>query len=341
MLRIDREKSYVTNGGFAGLFTVLVRTPGLGGDRAHSLVCIPAWTPGIVRGAEEAKLGIRGSSTVTVTFDDVRVPVDHVLGSPGDGMGQANGLLAWGRTLMSAGCVGAARGALDATLAHVRARRQFGSPIGDFAATRAHVAWMAARTHAMEAMVASVGHAHAGGASIELDSTMAKVLCSEGAFEVCDRAVQLHGALGFLEQTGVPRILRDTRITRIFEGANDVLLLRIGAAVLGEAATEGPDSTHQLRELSGALRRETADVRARLGVGAVRHQLLLQRLARAAICERAARACFEHAGGEADGVAVHAAGLLADEAADWLARMRRADADERTARGVTDRIYPA
>ena len=89
-LRIDGEKSYVTNGGFAGLFTVLVRTPGLGGERAQSLVCVPAGTRGLGIGAEETKLGIRGSSTVTVSFDDVRVPLDHVLGSPGDGMQQAN-----------------------------------------------------------------------------------------------------------------------------------------------------------------------------------------------------------------------------------------------------------
>lgn len=203
-LHLDGEKSYVTNGGFAGLFTVLVRTPGLGGDRAQSIVCVPADTPGVRIGPEEKKLGIRGSSTVTVSFEDVRVPLDHVLGIPGDGMRQVDGLLAWGRTLMSAGCVGAARGAMDATVAHVRERRQFGGVIGDFAATRAHVAWMAARTYAMDSLVRSVGDTQAAAGAIGLDSTIAKVFCSEGAFDVCDRAVQLHGALGFLEETGVP-----------------------------------------------------------------------------------------------------------------------------------------
>ena len=349
-LHLDGEKSYVTNGGFAGLFTVLVRTPGLGGDRAQSLVCVPADTPGVSTGLEEKKLGIRGSSTVTVSFDDVRVPIDHVLGTPGDGMRQASGLLAWGRTLMSAGCVGAARGALDATLAYVRGRRQFGSPIGDFAATRAHVAWMAARTHAMAALVRSVGDAQSAGDAIELDSTIAKVFCSEGAFEVCDRAVQLHGALGFLEETGVARILRDTRITRIFEGANDVLLLRIGAAALGEDsrihghAVLGSQSrwlgaAQRIEELARSLRRETERVRERRGVGAVRHQLVLQRLARALVCTRAARASIERPVEEDSALAGYAAETLAEEAYGWLSRLGRAEADEEADREVTDRMY--
>lgn len=338
-LLLDGEKSYVTNGGFAGLFTVLARTPGLGGERAHSLVCVPADAPGVRRGSEEDKLGIRGSSTVTVTFDGVRVPLDHVLGEPGKGLEQANGLLAWGRTLMSAGCVGAARGALDATLGYVRDRRQFGSPIGEFAATRAHVAWMAARVHAMESLVRSVGEAHASGASIETDSTVAKVFCSEGAFDVCDRAVQLHGALGFLEPTGIARMLRDTRITRIFEGANDVLLVRIGTAALAQGApghASGDGDVDDLVRRIGAAARDISD---RQGVGAVRHQLALQRLARALVCARAAQACLAGGWNVDPALARHAVRTLVAEGADWLSKLRGADADEADARELTDRMY--
>jgi alkylation response protein AidB-like acyl-CoA dehydrogenase len=98
-LRLDGEKSYVTNGGFAGLFTALVRTPGLGGGRAFSLVAIPRGTPGVEIGREEDKLGIRGSSTVTVRFDGAVVPWSHVLGDPGRGTELTHGLLAWGRSL--------------------------------------------------------------------------------------------------------------------------------------------------------------------------------------------------------------------------------------------------
>lgn len=338
-LRIEGEKSYVTNGGFAGLFTVLVRTPGLGGERAHSLVCIPGNAPGVRRGAEEDKLGIRGSSTVTVTFEGVRVPIDHVLGEPGKGLEHANGLLAWGRTLMSAGCVGAARGALDATLAYVRERRQFGSPIGEFAATRAHVAWMAARLCAMESLVRSVSDAQAAAASIETDSAIAKVFCSEGAFDTCDRALQLHGALGFLEPTGVARALRDTRITRIFEGANDVLLLRIGTAVLTELGAAVGRKHGAVQKLARSIRAAAHAIKERQGVGAVRHQLSLQRLARALVCERAAHACLT-GGWSPDAVlAEHAARMLVAEGTDWLSRLERAEGDEAEVREVTDRMY--
>jgi alkylation response protein AidB-like acyl-CoA dehydrogenase len=345
---LDGEKSYVTNGGFAGLFTLLVRTPGLGGERGYSLVCVPGHAPGLSRGAEEDKLGIRASSTVTVSLQGVRVGLDHVLGVAGQGLAQAQVLLAWGRLLMSAGCVGAARGALDATLSYVRERRQFGSPIGEFGASRAHVAWMASRVHAMEALVRASAQEHSAGESIDLDAMVAKVFCSEGAFQVCDRAVQLHGALGFLEATGVPRILRDTRVTRIFEGANDVLLLRIAAAVLAEPTRENLGrrmkistlpSAQTLDDLDRALVRTADGIRKRWGVGAVRRQVLLQRFAHAFICARAARACLGHAEGESGLVARQAARTLAEEGADWLLRLDRADVDELAATELTDHLY--
>jgi alkylation response protein AidB-like acyl-CoA dehydrogenase len=344
-LRIDGEKSYVTNGGFAGLFTLLVRTPGLGGARAHSLVCVPAGTPGVQIGREEDKLGIRGSSTVTVSFDGAVVPMDHVLGVAGKGLQHAYELLTWGRTLMSAGCVGTARAALDATVAHVATRRQFGRAVGDFGATRAHVAWMAARVRAMEALVGSVSAAHAAGESIETESAVAKVFCSDSAFEVCDRALQLHGALGFLEETGVARMLRDCRITRIFEGANDVLLVRIGAAMLaGQAAREvtcEPELSEVAQRVEGVertLRHEAGALAERLGVEAIRHQVALQRLARAQIGARAAAAVLERASGADVPLARYAAEQLIEEARSWLDRLWWADRDEAAARDMTDRM---
>jgi alkylation response protein AidB-like acyl-CoA dehydrogenase len=344
-LRIDGEKSYVTNGGFAGLFTLLVRTPGLGGARAHSLVCVPAGTPGVHIGREEDKLGIRGSSTVTVTFDGVVVPMDHILGVPGKGLQDAYELLTWGRTLMSAGCVGTARAALDATIEHVGARRQFGRPVGDFGASRAHVAWMAARVRAMEALVASVSAAHAAGTSIEVDSAIAKVFCSDSAFEVCDRGLQLHGALGFLEETGVARMLRDCRITRIFEGANDVLLVRIGTAMLSAPPAREVTCEPELRELADrvesldqSLRHEAGAMAERLGVEAIRHQVALQRIARARIGVRAAAAVLERASGADVPLARYAAELLLEEARSWLNRLWAADRDEAAARAMTERM---
>lgn len=335
-LRVDGEKSYVTNGGFAGLFTALVRTPGLGGSRAQSLVVIPRDAAGVSIGREEDKLGIRGSSTVSVRFDGAMVPWDHVLGEPGRGTDLTHGLLAWGRTLMSAGCVGTGRAALDATLAHVRARRQFGRPIGAFGATRAHVAWMGARVHAMDTFVRAVGDAHARGHAIDGSSAIAKVFTSESAFEVCDRALQLHGALGFLEPTGIARMLRDARITRIFEGANDVLLVRIGAERLASRSAIvrlGAPIDGLARRLEAAV----ADVRDRYGLSAMKKQLLLQRIARAEIAVRVASTTL--ARGPDDAFSLYAAETLTEEGERALDDLARAERDEETTTTLASSLY--
>jgi alkylation response protein AidB-like acyl-CoA dehydrogenase len=326
-VRLVGEKSYVTNGGFAGVFTVLARTPGLGGARAWSLVCVPREAPGVTVGPEEHKLGIRGSSTVTVRFDDVRVPRDHLVGEVGRGLDHAHRALAWGRTILSAGCVGTARAALDATVAHVASRRQFGRPIGAFGATQAHVADMAARLYAMESLVRDVGEAEAAGVPIERTSSVAKVFCSEAAFAACDAAVQLHGALGFIEPVGVARLLRDCRITRIFEGANDVLLVRAGVAlVTSRDAAPRPLGSRVVGELAGTaeacdalaarLHEAVESARRAYGVRAIHEQVLLQRLARAEVCLAASRAAALRAwaSGETRDV------LLAERAVDALAR---------------------
>ncbi len=324
-MRIVGEKSYVTNGGFAGLFTVLVRTPGLGGDRAMSLVCIPRDTPGVEIGPEEDKLGVRGSSTVTVMFDGVVIPWSHVIGEAGRGLDVTHELLGWGRTLMSAGCVGTAQAALDATVYYVGARRQFGRAIGEFGATQVHVAWMAARVHAMGAIVKSVADEHARGGNTETASAIAKVFTSESAFAVCDRAVQLHGALGFLEPTGVARMLRDSRITRIFEGANDVLLVRIGAARLTSSTPSvRPEDAAPVNALARRLDDAVAEVRSRFGLRAVRRQLVLQRIANAEISVTVARAAAQ----SRDSLGRYASEQLVEEGHRALDALARAEQDE-------------
>lgn len=324
-LRITGEKSYVTNGGFAGLFTILVRTPGLGGQRAMSLVCVPRDALGVRIGPEEDKLGIRGSSTVTVTFDGALVPWSHLVGERGRGMDVAHELLGWGRTLMSAGCVGTARAALDATTAFVETRRQFGRAIGEFGATQVHVARMAARVLAMDAIVRSVADEHAHGRNVDKASAIAKVFTSESAFAVCDRAVQLHGALGFLEPTGVARMLRDARITRIFEGANDVLLVRIGAARLTDATPlVRTDDAIAVHALAKRLDDAAALVRSTLGIRAVRRQLVLQRIARAEIAVTVARATARSRQPLGD----YACDRLVEEGHAALDALARAERDE-------------
>lgn len=306
-LALDGEKAYVTNGGFASVFTVLARSPGIGGARAHSLAFVPRDRGGVEPGLEEHKLGIRGSSTVPVRFDNVRLEMGDLLDVPGRGMDQAHEVLSWGRTLMSAGCVGTAEAALTAAMAYTASRKQFGRPIAAFGATRAHLCDMAATVYAMESVVRETGDVEACGGNIGQLSIIAKVLCSEGAFDVCDRSIQLHGAAGFIEGTGVARMMRDARVTRIFEGANDVLLVRLGASLVAARrdATTPLTSSRDLRGLSQSIdaltrRLEGAITWARktYGVRAVNQQLLLQRLARAEIALHTATACATRAAAE-------------------------------------------
>jgi alkylation response protein AidB-like acyl-CoA dehydrogenase len=340
---LDGEKSFVTNGGFAGLFTVLASSPAVGGARAHTLVGVPAEARGVSLGREEDKLGIRASSTVTVRFDGVRVPAEHVLGAPGHGMALAHGLLAWGRTIMAAGALGTARAALTAALGHATSRRQFGRAIGTFAASREHVASMAARVFAMDAVVSAAAR-EASTDRLESLATVAKIFCSEEAYAVCDQALQLHGALGFIEPVGVARMLRDCRITRIFEGANDVLLVRLGAERVASRNALGGDFARRtdgaILALAARVDSAVDFVRGRFGVRAVRHQTILQHLARAEVCLRAAHAASRvYAAGDDAVLASLAVDDLLVRAERHLDAIAACEAREERVARLTDRLY--
>jgi alkylation response protein AidB-like acyl-CoA dehydrogenase len=338
------------------MLTVLARTPEMGGARAHSLLCVPRDTPGVEIGAEEHKMGLRGSSTVTVSFDGVQLPMDNVLGTPGQGMAHAQHVLTWGRTIMASGCVGAARNALNATLEYVTTRKQFGRAIGKFGASRAHVATMAAKLWAMEAMVEKTGAVDATGESIEAISAATKVFCSNEAFDVCDRAIQLHGALGFLSDLGIERLLRDCRVTRIFEGANDVILVFAGTALIatpdatdyrrshGQSEPALVEAARKWDEVDGEMERAVADIRDRYGVKAVRYQLLLQRLARAHIALQAASVSIWRAAGadeSAQALANRAVGIYLTEARDNLHALGRAENDTADDMALSNALYAA
>lgn len=225
-LRIDGEKIFVTNGALASRYTLTVATPGLGGARkGHSLVMIERGDQGLAVGSEEKKLGLRGSSTTSLYLDAVTLPMDRVIGEPGQGMAHLAHVLSWGRTLMAAGCVGMARAANAAAREHTSQRRQFGRTLDQFEVVQAQLAVARATEFAMTALVR---HAAGDDESLPFRSLSAKVYNSESAWFLADQCVQLHGGGGFIEETGVARILRDARITRIFEGANDVLLVHLG-----------------------------------------------------------------------------------------------------------------
>ncbi len=320
-LRISGTKIYVTNGGLAGGYTILAATPGLGGARrGHSLIFLERDDEGLSLGPEEDKLGLRGSSTLTLNLEDLSVPMDRVIGEAGQGMKQIAHVLAWGRTAMAAGCCGTSAAALAATAEHVQTRRQFGRSLSEFDVVREQLADMTALQYTMEALVANTGQAQDDWELLLARSVAAKVFASNANWQICDTAVQLHGGAGFIEETGIPLLLRDARITRIFEGANDVLLVHAGSMAaltagerrpLGErvndmALAEAADAVHASLT---ALRQELTD---RFGMQLVRQQRHLHRLGRLMVLREATDAAVLRACAEGTAVArAHARHWLA------------------------------
>lgn len=301
-LSVRGTKIFVTNGGFADVFTLLTSSPGLGGaQRGHSLVVMERDDHGLTIGPEEGKLGLRGSSTVSLHLDDVVVPNDRIIGDAGKGMSHAAHVLAWGRTVMASGCTGAARSALALTARHVQHRRQFRKTLGQQPVVREQVAHMAARLFAMEAMVTHTGVAD-DPASLMRRSTAAKVLCSEGDWLICDRAIQLHGGTGFIEESGLPLLLRDARITRIFEGANDVLLSHLGIMtavdpvdIEADVEVADPVLARALADLACFRNEYRSSLKETFGIRLMRQPRQLARLGTLAMLCEASVATARHA----------------------------------------------
>lgn len=300
-LQVDGEKIFVTNGGIAGVYTITASTPGLGGaKRGHSLLLIDRDDNGVTPGPEEEKLGLRGSSTTTVHFDGTRIPMDRVIGVPGEGMTQLGHVLAWGRTVMAAGCVGSAGAALDAAVEHVGTRRQFGRTLDSFDVVRDQIADISAVRFVMAALVRSA----ASGDRLLGQSIAAKVFCSEGSWEITDTALQLFGGTGYVEETGIALILRDARVTRIFEGANDVLRVHLGMLEVAPATSRAALSDLSPLGRAADSFHDTVvgvrtDLTTRFGVRLGREQRLLHRLGQLALLRDACDAAVVQAAADA------------------------------------------
>ncbi len=341
--RLDGEKAYVTNAALAGVVTVLARVPDEGA-LATGLFVVPRGTPGLTLGHEERKLGLRASSTCSIHFDAATVDPEHRIGTSGSGVDHAHRALEWGRTLMSAGCLGTARAALELTLAYARQRRQFGRTLVELGAVRGHLATMASAVTTIEAMLGSVGRDDAAAASIVGSSAALKVHASELAFDVCDRAIQVHGALGFVEDAGIAILARDCRVTRIFEGANDVLLLRLGTALLagrGLPHTDASDLDGAAGDVRLALDRTVRAIRDAYGVTAIQRQPLVLALARADVALFAASCCLSEAraaSGQRAALLRHAARRALDQARAAVRASDFASTDEIDEHAIVDAL---
>lgn len=239
---LNGEKVFITNGGWADLAIVFARLDG----GPYSAFLVDLHSPGVTRGPEERKMGIRGSSTTSLTFQDVRVPKENLLGGPGDAARIALNILYIGRLKLGFGDLGNAKYAFDRTVAFGKERKQFGQPIITFDLQKAKLAEMAQWIYAADSVLYrtigriddEIARAPAGRDPEEwvievtrrfgVEASIGKVLGSETCAKVAYHAVRMHGGYGFMEEYQVERIARDNVVSTIYEGTNDVNRLVIG-----------------------------------------------------------------------------------------------------------------
>jgi acyl-CoA dehydrogenase len=229
---LNGSKLWVSNGPMADLYTVFAVTDRGRGAKGVSAFVVERDTPGVTIGKVDAKMGLRGSRTSEVFFADARIPAGNLIGEEGRGFRIAMQTLDGGRMSLGASCVGQAQAALDLAVEWSRQRVQFGRPI---AANQA-VQWMLADSeveiHAGRMMVYHGAWKIDSGQRASHEAAIVKVYCSEMLGRVVDRAVQVHGGMGYMKEFDVERMYRDARITRIYEGTSEVQRMIIAQDLL-------------------------------------------------------------------------------------------------------------
>lgn len=229
---LNGSKIFITNGGQADIYIIFAMTDKSQGSRGISAFIVEKDFPGFSIGTKEKKMGIRGSSTTELIFKDCIVPKENLLGKEGKGYGIAMKTLDGGRIGISAQALGIAGGALDAAIAYTKERKQFGRPIAKFQNTQFQIADMAARVEAARNLVYKAAVAKDTQDVFSVEAAMAKLIASETAMEVTEKAVQLHGGYGYTREYEVERMMRDAKITEIYEGTSEVMRMVIGSSLL-------------------------------------------------------------------------------------------------------------
>lgn len=229
---LNGSKIFITNAGVADIYIVMAMTDKSKGTRGITAFIVEKDTPGFSIGKKEKKLGIRGSSTCELVFENCKIPKENLLGKVGQGFKIAMKTLDGGRIGIAAQALGIAQGALDKTVEYVKERKQFGRSISAFQNTQFELANMKTKIEAARLLVYQAANKKDEGKPFSVEAAMAKLYAAEVAMEVTTKAVQLHGGYGYTREYDVERMMRDAKITEIYEGTSEVQRMVISADLL-------------------------------------------------------------------------------------------------------------
>ncbi|WP_026523489.1 MULTISPECIES: acyl-CoA dehydrogenase [unclassified Butyrivibrio] len=234
---LNGSKCFITNGEVADTYIIIAYTDIVEDKRGRktkkfSAFIVEKGTPGFTFGTKENKMGIRGSSTYELIFQDCHIPAENLLGARGKGFPIAMHTLDGGRIGIAAQALGIAEGALDRTVEYVKERKQFGRSIGQFQNTQFQLANMATQCEAAKMLVYAAADAKKNKDRYSVEAAKAKLFAAEVAMDVTTKAVQLHGGYGYIREYEVERMMRDAKITEIYEGTSEVQRMVISGALL-------------------------------------------------------------------------------------------------------------
>jgi len=229
---LNGSKIFITNASYADVYIVMAMTDKSQGIKGISAFIVEKGFHGFSIGKKEKKMGIRGSATCELIFEDCIVPKENLIGKEGQGFKIAMKTLDGGRIGAAAQAVGLAQGAIDETIKYVKERKQFGRPIARFQNTQFQLAEMQSKVDAARMLVYRAACNKDAGQEYGVDAAMAKYFAAETAMEVTTRAVQLHGGYGYTRDYPVERMMRDAKITEIYEGTSEVQKMVISANML-------------------------------------------------------------------------------------------------------------
>jgi butyryl-CoA dehydrogenase len=229
---LNGSKIFISNAPVAGVIIVFAMTDKSKGTKGISAFIVPAGSPGLVIGKHLNKMGIRGSLTAEVFLKDCRIPKENMLGGEGQGFKIAMMTLDGGRIGIAAQALGIAQAALDESISYSKERVQFGKPIASLQAIQWMVANMATEVEASRFLTYHAAWCYDQGLPYSKEAAMAKLFASETAARQTNRAVQIHGGIGFIKGHKVERLYRDAKITEIYEGTSEVMRMVIAGSVL-------------------------------------------------------------------------------------------------------------